>query len=144
VTRTALDTSVIVAALLDWHAENDRASAAVSRTLADENGVLIPVSALFQAFSVMTRMPKGLRMHPADAVARLHDNFAARATLVAHDSTSAWTFLDLIVSRGVAGGGIHDADILLCAERAGATRLLTLNPVDFERFGPTGVEIVVP
>jgi len=50
---------------------------------------------------------------------------------------------DRKVARGVSGGGIHDADILACAERAGATRLLTFNPVDFERLGPTGVAIVV-
>jgi predicted nucleic acid-binding protein len=144
VTRTALDTSVIVAAVLEWHPANDRASVAVSVAMTTEKRVLIPVPALFQAFSVITRMPRGLRLSPSDASDRLRDNFATRSTLVPHDEACAWSFLDGVVSRGVAGGGIHDADILACAERGGATRLLTLNPADFERLGPTSVAIVVP
>jgi predicted nucleic acid-binding protein len=142
--RTAFDGSVIIAALQEWHPDNDRAAAAVGRALKEDKKPLLPVPALIQAFSVLTRMPRGTRMSPHDALARLRDNFATRTTLVPQDEASTWKFLDLSVAKGVEGGAIYDADILACAERGGATRLLTLNPEDFERLGPTDVEIVVP
>ena len=83
-------------------------------------------------------------MTPEGARTLLNDAFAKDADLVAQDGDAAWSLLDRVVDKGVSGGGIHDADILACAERAGAKRLLTLNPADFERLGPTSVEIVVP
>ena len=142
--RTALDTSVIVSSLLKWHEAHSRAAAAVARARKDEPRLVIPVTALVQALSVMTRMPTGYRVPAAEALLRLRSEFGAVADLVAHEGNAAWKFLDRAVANGVSGGGIHDADILACAERAGATRLLTLNPADFERLGPTKVEIVVP
>jgi predicted nucleic acid-binding protein len=144
VSRVALDTSVIVAALLEWHADNERASRAVGAALHGSEACLIPVGALLQAFSVMTRLPRGHRISPADALDRLRENFAKRARLVGRPPEATWELLARSVAQGVAGGGIHDGEILECAERAGATRLLTLNPQDFERLGPCPVEIVAP
>jgi predicted nucleic acid-binding protein len=144
VTRTAFDTSVLVAAMQRWHPDNERASTAVSRALDETKKPLLPVTALLQTYSVLTRMPRGLRMSPQEALELLHDNFAKRTELAPHDAHAAWMFLGRAVAAGVSGGGIHDADILECAERAGATRLLTLNPRDFERLGPTSVEVVEP
>lgn len=142
--RTALDANVIVAAHMEWHQDHERSSAAIGRARGSGRRLLLPIPALVEAFSVMTRLPRGHRVLPHQARDVLHASFASDAELVAQDGDAVWALLDRAVAKGVSGGGIHDADILSCAERAGATRLLTLNPADFERLGPTKVEIVVP
>lgn len=64
--RTALDTSVLVAAIQSWHTEHERALHAVSRALAEASAV-VPYHALIEAYSVLTRMPKPLRLSPESA-----------------------------------------------------------------------------
>jgi len=144
VIRTAFDTSVIVAAHMSWHPDHARATAAILSSFGPNKRVVVPIPALIQSYSVMTRMPVGHRVRPHEARDALRASLTDDVDLVAHDGAACWDLLDGAVAKGVSGGGIHDADILACAERAGANRLLTLNPADFERLGPTKVEIVVP
>lgn len=141
---TALDTSVIVAALIGWHESHARAITAVAHARSGTGRLLVPVPALVQSFSVMTRLPRGHRVSAADARDHLRAAFRTNTTLAAVGSAAAWRVLDDAVASGVHGGGIYDFEILDCAAVAGATRLLTLNPDDFVRFGDRGVAIVVP
>ena len=57
-TVTAVDTSVIIAALLGWHEAHDPALRALI-TASDTGGgtLLIPAPALVEAYAVMTRLP---------------------------------------------------------------------------------------
>ena len=142
--RTALDTSVVVAALLSWQASHARALTAVSASSGPGRRLVLPLPALVQSFSVMTRLPAALRLPPRGALDLLHGTFAGLADLPASPSGDGWRLLEDAVNAGVVGGAIHDFEILDLAARAGATRLLTLDPDDFLRFGDRGVEIVVP
>jgi predicted nucleic acid-binding protein len=144
VTRTALDANVVVAAHMDWHADHDRALAAIAGSRGAGKRLVVPVPALVQAFSVMTRLPRGLRVRPSEARDALASYRSDETDMAESAGRDVWDLFDRAVACGVSGGGVHDADILACAERAGATRLLTLNPDDFKRLGPTDVEIVVP
>jgi hypothetical protein len=64
--------------------------------------------------------------------------------VVGDRADSVWALLDAASDDGVAGGAVYDLRILRAAVRAGASRLLTLSPGDFRRFGGTDVEIAVP
>lgn len=140
---TALDASVMVAALATWHERHEAARTAVSALLAD-GAVTIPGHAIVEAFSVFTRVPPGYRISPTAARDLLRCAFEGRATLAADDPQAPWEVLDAAVRCGVAGGAVCDFRILRAAAAAGATRLLTLNAPDFRRFGLPGVEIVEP
>lgn len=142
-TPVGLDTSVIVAAVAAWHPRHAAASVAVERLLAVGAPVVIPAHALFGAFSVLTRLPKGLRVSPETAVEMLRA-VAGPNTVVPAVPNDSWGFLDAAVAAGVRGGAIHDFEILDAVAAAGATKLLTLDPDDFRRFGHRGVEIVAP
>ncbi len=142
--RTALDTSVVVAALLAWQESHDRALAAVTASSGPGRRLVLPLPALVQSFSVMTRLPAGHRLPPRGALNLLHGAFAGRADLPAPPAGDGWRMLEEAVPSGAVGGGVHDFEILDGAARAGASRLLTLNPGDFLRFGDRGVEVVVP
>jgi predicted nucleic acid-binding protein len=141
---TALDTSVIVAALLGWHEDHERANRAVAEAIAGRERLVLPVPALIESYSAMTRLPRGYRVSPRDAVDLLRGAFEERAVLVALREGMPFSLISECAEAGIAGGAVHDAEILRCAREAGARRLLTLNARDFERFDPCGVEIVVP
>ena len=141
-TATAVDTSVIVAALLAWHESHE--PALDSLVGAVEAGLVVPAPALAEAYSVMTRLPAPHRLAPADAGALLSGSFERRASVVGLTEKESWRFLHEIANRGVAGGSTYDALILACARKARAERLLTLDRRDFLRLQCGEIEIVVP
>jgi len=143
VTRTALDTSVLVAAVQSWHDEHDRALEAVSRALEDAP-VVVPLHVLLEAYSVLTRMPKPLRLSPESAFALLDRTLRGKAEVVSPDGHAAFGLLEGFRDRGITGGAVYDAVIAEVAFQAGARVLLTLNPQHFERLAPEGLEIAEP
>lgn len=144
-TVTATDTSVIVAALLGWHESHRSAlEALVGSVTGRGNRLVVPSPALVEAYSVMTRLPAPHRLAPADAIELLSGSFEQRAAVVGLSGRETWSFLHGASDAGVAGGSAYDLQILRCAVKGRATRLLTLDRRDFNRFAAPGIEIVVP
>ena len=141
-TRTALDTGVVVAALMSWHDAHPRAHHAVQSCRRAE--LVLPRTTPVQTFSVMTRLPSGYGVTAERAREMLRNTFAGRGAAVVQDPPEPWDLVDRAVRAGARGGGIHDFKILECAVAAKAKRLLTLDAADFRRFGDRGVEIVEP
>jgi predicted nucleic acid-binding protein len=139
---TALDTSVIVAALLAWHEAHATSLAAVVEA-ATTRRLVVPAPALVESYAVMTRLPAPHRLAPAAAL-ELLTGFKRRATIVALNADQTWELLHEAAGRGIAGGRVYDEQILRAALVARAHRLLTLDRRDFERLAPGEIEIVVP
>jgi predicted nucleic acid-binding protein len=143
VSHTALDTSVLVAAVQVWHAEHERALEAVGRAL-EEPPVVVPLHVLLETYSVLTRVPKPHRLSPEPAFAALEQTLRGKAEVASLDGESAFGVLAGFRDRAVAGGAVYDALIAEVAFRAGARRLLTLNRQHFERLAPEGLAIAEP
>jgi predicted nucleic acid-binding protein len=143
VARTAVDASVVVAALLAWHEAHETAFAALESAIG-EGDVVLPVSALVECYSVLTRLPAAHRLSPEDAAGLLESALRESGRLAGLRASSAWSFLAALVREQVRGGATYDRRILEEACAAGASRLLTLNGADFRRFATDAVEIVVP
>jgi predicted nucleic acid-binding protein len=143
VSRVALDTSVLVAAVQSWHEEHERSLAAVARALEDPP-VVVPVHVLLEAYSVLTRMPKPRRLSPESAFILLDRTLRDKAEVKGLDGQAAFDLLQTFQDRDIAGGAVYDALIATVALRAGARKLLTLNRRHFERVAPDGLEITEP
>jgi predicted nucleic acid-binding protein len=143
VSRTALDTSVLVAAVQSWHTEHERALEAVGRAL-EEPPVVVPLHVLVETYSVLTRMPRPLRLAPASAFALLDRTLRGKAEVADLDGEAAFGVLAGFRDRAVAGGAVYDALIAEVAFRAGARLLLTLNRQHFERLAPEGLAVAEP
>jgi predicted nucleic acid-binding protein len=143
VARTAVDASVVVAALLSWHEAHEPAFAALERAVAEDDLVL-PLSALIECYSVLTRLPAAHRLSPQDAAGLLDSSLRELGHLAGLRASGGWSFLRRLVAEQVRGGATYDRRILEEARTAGASRLLTLNGRDFRRFALDGLEIVVP
>lgn len=141
--RVALDTSVLVAAVDSRHTEHERSLVAVARCL-EEPPVVVPVHVLFETYSVLTRMPKPLRLAPESAFTVLDRTLRGRAEIATLQGEAAFGLLETFRDREVAGGAVYDALIAAVAFRAGARSLLTLNRRHFERLSPDGLEIFEP
>lgn len=129
----AIDSSVIVAALLSWHESHGPAARALEHALGTKEGVVIPAHALVESYSVLTRLPAPHRLKAADALTLLRENFG-QARLAAHAARAVFPMLTELAAASHGGGIVYDAIILDAAAGAGATSLLTLNARDYERL----------
>lgn len=99
--RALLDTSTALALVLEDHEAH-------AATLAAVKGRQLGLAghAWFETYSVLTRLPPGLRRSPADAFRMLATNFPVQAflgELAARELTSELSRL------GIAGGSVYDA-----------------------------------
>ena len=136
----AVDSSVIVAALLAWHDRHAAAAGALSRALGSKEGVVLPAHALIEGYAVMTRMPPPHRLSPADALRLLERNFG-KVRMASQSARSVFPLLSRLAAASLAGGVTYDALIVDTAAEAGAKTLLTLNARDYERL-PERIAIV--
>lgn len=135
----AVDTSVIVAALSTWDPRYESAARAVEG-LADEHTLIVPLHALMEAYSVMTRRPRPFQLTPMQALRALGESFGDMA--VAGLATDhVWRLLETFVKRGISGGRIYDAAIAHVAREAGAEAILTFNA---RHFWGEGLQVLTP
>ncbi len=130
------DSSVTVAALAPWHEEHPAAAAALART-----DRLIAHVAL-ETYSVLTRLPEGLRMPPEVAAALLAEHFPGAPLALPAKATMA--LIADCAARRITGGAVHDALIAATARHAGAT-LLTRDRRALATYTAVGATVdVVP
>lgn len=143
--RIALDTSVVVAALLGAHEHHEAARGAVDDALSCPGGAVLPVPVLFEAYAVLTRLPAPWRLRPDVAERLLYDTFAEHATVVSlPNGEGAMSLVRTLAQGGLVGGVVHDAHVVACARAGGASALATLNRRDFARLDLGGMTLVVP
>lgn len=141
---TALDASVIVAGLLASHEHHGPAAAELEALLTEPGDVILPLQALVEAYSVMTRLPSPHRLSPKDALTILERSLRQRTIVVGLDGEEAWELVEGLSQRQIAGATSYDGLIAACARKGGAQRILTFNRAHFERLPGAGLEIVVP
>lgn len=127
----ALDTSVAVPALVEWH----EAHAAVVAAL-DPDDRLAQHAAL-EAYSVLTRLPAPLRLDPGRAAETLRTRFPPPYLTLPSEAHDA---LVLRLSRaGVRGGAVYDGLVGATAS-AHETVLLTRDERATATYRALGVE----
>ncbi len=104
---TALDTSICVPALLEWHEAHDACRQAAT-------GALAPAHVLVETYSVLTRLPPPHRVDHDVARRLLSGRFPASAVLVAPVELQA-RVVEMLSDAGVAGGASYDGLVGLTA-----------------------------
>jgi len=107
----AVDTSVAVASLDASHEAHD-----VCREVLVQRRPALAGHALFETFSVLTRLPAPFRLRPQSAVAVLDDAFPRRSWLSGGDQAALWPEL---ARAGLGGGAVYDALVGWAARSAG-------------------------
>lgn len=141
--RVALDTSVIVAALLGAHEHHALAGPFVA-TCRTSSELILPLPALIESYSVLTRLPLPLRLERTAVRDALRQTFRGHCRIVALNGEGGWDLLDHAVTGETTGGAVYDLHIATCALSGAATHLATFNRRHFERFNLADIVIVVP
>ena len=108
-----LDTSAAVALVVEDHESH-------AATLAAVRGRRLGLAghAWFETYSVLTRLPGGLRRSPADVAALLAHDFPATAFLSEEVAAALGPEL---VTMGASGGAVYDALVGAAARQHGRT-----------------------
>ena len=139
---TAADSSVLVASLLANHEAHRQALRALESAL-DQGELALPMPALVETYSVLTRLPTPHRLRPRVALDLMVRSFGELRVL-AVPADRLWSHLNEWAGAQVAGGLVYDALILACCSGGVAPRLLTFNQRHFEQIAAPDVELVVP
>jgi predicted nucleic acid-binding protein len=138
----ALDTSILVAGVLEGHAFHARARIWQQAIHRGELEAMVCAHALAELYSVLTKLPNGLTPAEANVVA---SNIRRRVRVVVPTLGTYLAAIERCSSRSLRSGAVYDALHLIEAERAGASMLLTFNPDDFVRLAEgERLKIVVP
>jgi predicted nucleic acid-binding protein len=134
----------MVAAVSSWHDHHDRARRDIESRLASKQEMIVAGPALIEAYSVLTRLPAPHRISPADAMSLIDENFMRNVRIVVPGAAAYRTLLRGAPDNAISGGRTYDAVIAMCARKARADVLLTLNDKHFASLAGDDLEIIVP
>lgn len=127
-----LDTSVLVASVIQDAEAHIRALAILQRVQNGHDEGFISAHSLAEMYSVLTRFPAPSRHSPEQALLSIDENVIKHFQVV---HMSGRDYIDLIrdaASAGIQGGAIYDAILMRCAEKAAVGRIYTLNLRHFQ------------
>lgn len=142
--RIGLDSSYLIALLCDWHAQHSRTLRSYQYWHDHNAQIILPVHAILECYSVLTRIPSPYRLPPDIARQTIEENFARSAVVVGVKSGGVWERIADLARLGFGGGQVYDALIAWCTADAGATVLLTWNLKHFTAIAPPDLEVREP
>lgn len=134
--KVFVDTSILVAALLDDHGCHARAIAVLQRILnGQEEGVMAGHS-LAELYSVLTRLPLPFRHSPEQALLSIETNILSCFEISSLTGKEYAALLREAVLAGISGGTVYDAILLKVAAKAEVKRIYTFNVGHFQQVAP--------
>ena len=127
----------------EWHEHHEPTTKSYRARLNRGETPVIPVHALLECYSVLTRLPHPLRTNPESA-AQVLTNYFADAEIAGLESNLGWSVIRSASALGIGGGRIYDAAIAAAVAEAGATVLVTWNVKHFLGCSPASLQIVQP
>lgn len=138
-----LDTSVIVAALVEGHPEHARCLPYLARAGSAGSTICVASHSVAECYSVLTTLPLRPRLSPAAAWRLLTESVQRHARLIALTPSDVQAVIRRCSELEIPGGIVYDALIARAAAKARADRLVTLNLRDFLRAWPEGAGTIV-
>jgi len=138
-----LDTSTLIAALVESHPAHDRA---LLRLQGVTNGSVtgaISAHSLAETYAILTAMPTRPRITPATARHVIQHNILNHFEIIVLSESDYAAVIDHLFGLGITGGAIYDAVILHAASKANADQVVTLNERDFRRIRPDLADKIV-
>jgi predicted nucleic acid-binding protein len=142
--KIALDTSVLVAALIEPHHHHPRALRWIEAIDAGRVAAQCTWHAAAETWSVLTRFPLEPPISPALAEVAI-DRLLKKVHAVEANRETYRAALRRCSERGLRSGVLFDALHLVAAERSKVDAFVTFNRADFERLLTDGSpRLVVP
>ena len=142
--RTLVDTSVVVAALVDQLGAHEAAFREFRRCSHGENAGYCSTHAVAEVYATLTALPLKRRISPDEARRLIEDTVLGRLTVIPLGSADYRAVLRQVANQGLGSGAIYDALHAHCAHKEGVDQILTYNLSDFDRFDLDGILVAAP
>jgi predicted nucleic acid-binding protein len=130
------DSSVIVAAAVAAHPHNAPALAVLEELFKRRYRGVVSAHSLTEIYSVLTRTPFKPPLYPSDAWQIIESMILPHMDLVTLTAKEYRDVVQRCAVGGWAGGRVHDAVHLRCAQKADCARIYTFNVKDFRALAP--------
>jgi predicted nucleic acid-binding protein len=141
--RVFLDTSVLVAAVLEQHEAHERAFAALERVHEGKDQGFISAHGLAEIYAVLTKLPPPFRHSTEQAFLSLEENVLKHFNIASLTAGDYVALLREAALAGIQGGTVYDAVALKAAAKSGAQRIFTLNLKHFQAVAPEEVRTLL-
>lgn len=141
--RILLDTSVLVAAMVEAHPAHTRALPWLQRTQGATDTGLVAAHSLAELYAILTTLPLQPRILPAVAQELIRRNVLDVSEVVSLSGGDYKAVIDHLSGLGIVGGATYDALILHSASKADVDQVVTLNEKDFRRVYPELADKIV-
>lgn len=134
--KILLDTSVLVAAMVEAHPAHERGKTWFNRVTRGADKGLVAAHSLAELYSILTTLPVHPPISPSDAQQLIEQNIVEKLEIVALTSKDYAQVIGQLASTGILGGATYDALILHAAAKVNVDLVVTLNEKDFRRVYP--------
>ena len=140
--KVLIDTSVIIAALVNSHPEHKRSVSWLQKAVNKKIQAFISVHSLIETYSVLTSLPLSPRISPELALELIKKNLLDNFKVVTYDKNDYMELLKNLRKNNISGGASYDGLILKAAGKIDLDKIITLNINDFIRISPPLLEKV--
>jgi predicted nucleic acid-binding protein len=141
--KILLDTSVLVAAMVEAHPAHERGKAWFNRVTSGADKGIVASHSIAELYAILTTLPVQPLISASDAEQLIQKNVAEKFEIVSLSSEDYLQVVAQLAEIGIVGGATYDALILRAAENAKVDLVVTLNEKDFRRVNPKLAEKVV-
>lgn len=134
--RILLDTSVLVAAMIEAHPAHALALPWLQRVRDRVDIGLVATHSLAELYAILTTLPIKPRISPVVAQQLIKRNVLDVCEVVSLSGKDYATVIDRLSDLGITGGATYDVLIMHAASKAKADQVVTLNEQDFRRVHP--------
>jgi predicted nucleic acid-binding protein len=134
--RVFLDTSVLIAAVVEMHEAHRRAFVALDRVQQGRDEGVFSAHSLAEVYAILTRLPAPLRHSPEQALLSIEENVLKHFELLPLDGRDYAALIREAAMAGSQGGTVYDAILLKAAAKAHVDRVYTLNLKHFLAVAP--------
>ena len=134
--KVLLDTSVLVAAMVEAHPHHSRALPWIQRAGRHEIAAVVASHSLAELYAILTSLPVRPRIPPSTAWRLIQQNVLDTLTVVSLSDDDYRAVLKHLSTTGIIGGATYDALIAHAAAKAQVDHLVTFNAQDFHRVYP--------
>jgi predicted nucleic acid-binding protein len=141
--RILLDTSVLVAAVVEAHPMHSVALPWLQRAKTRSDAGLVSAHSIAELYAVLTTLPLRPRISPNVAVQVIERDVFDILEVIPLSADDYRAVIKSLSEMGIAGGVTYDALVVHAAAKAGAEQIVTLNQADFQRIAPALADRIV-
>jgi len=139
--KVFLDTSVLVAAVIENHEHHEACYGILDRVQNGRSVGYVSGHSLLEIYAVLTRLPPPSRHSPEQALLTIDENIIPYFQVSVLQETEYPALVRDSGLSGIVGGTIYDRLHLSCAMRVGVKKLYTLNLKHFLAIVPRNLSI---